>query len=225
MRNGRAFLNVFAISPLSELAQQAPSGPSCPTSTMIESRQMAYRKEFVEALRLLAPAFERLVAAGQPRPVLVGGAAVEFYTGSAVVSGDCDGVTEAQDAFEAILLDLGFVREKRHGRLLRGLYHQDLEMGVEVVSGRLFDGACDETRIRLVDIRDGQRIAMAPVADLIADPLGQYCAPKARGPAARDQAIKLYQLAEDVDESYLDLPIQDETQNEYDIEYLKAASG
>ncbi len=185
---------------------------------------MAYRKEFVEALRLLAPAFERLVAEGQPRPVLVGGAAVEFYTGSAVVSGDFDVVTEAQDAFEAILLDLGFVREKRHGRLLRGLYHPDLEMGVEVVSGRLFDGACDETRIRLVDIRDGQRIAMAPVEDLIADRMGQYCATKARVPEMLDQAIKLYQLAEDVDEAYLDRRIQEETQGEYDIEYLKAAS-
>ncbi len=59
---------------------------------------------------------------------------------------------------------------------------------------------------------------------LIADRMGQYCATKARVPEMLDQAIKLYQLAEDVDEAYLDRRIQEETQGEYDIEYLKAAS-
>jgi len=54
--------------------------------------------------------------------------------------------------------------------------------------------------------------------------MGQYCATKARVPEMLDQAIKLYQLAEDVDEAYLDRRIQEETQGEYDIEYLKAAS-
>ncbi len=57
---------------------------------------MVYRREFVEALVLLADAFERVVASGHARPVLVGGAAVEFYTGGAVVSGDFDVVPDAQ---------------------------------------------------------------------------------------------------------------------------------
>jgi hypothetical protein len=54
-----------------------------------------YRPEIVEALNLLAAAFNDVVAAGYARPVLVGGAAVEFYTGGAVVSGDFDVVTAA----------------------------------------------------------------------------------------------------------------------------------
>jgi hypothetical protein len=52
-----------------------------------------YRPEFVAALALLAEAFEEVVVAGFERPVLVGGAAVEFYTGGAVASGDFDVVT------------------------------------------------------------------------------------------------------------------------------------
>jgi hypothetical protein len=36
-----------------------------------------FRKEFIQALELLARAFERVVQAGYPRPILVGGAAVE----------------------------------------------------------------------------------------------------------------------------------------------------
>jgi hypothetical protein len=63
-----------------------------------------YRPEYLEALRLLADAFGDVVGAGFMRPVLVGGAAVEFYTGSAVVSGDFDVVTDAQRELEQALL-------------------------------------------------------------------------------------------------------------------------
>jgi hypothetical protein len=91
---------------------------------------MAFRAEFTEALGLLAVACDRMVGRAHKRPVIVGGAAVEFYTGSAVVSGDFDFVTDAQGAFEEILIELGFRREDRVGRLLRGLYHPDLEIGV-----------------------------------------------------------------------------------------------
>jgi hypothetical protein len=80
---------------------------------------MTYRPEFVQALQLLAEAFEALVAKGCDRPVLVGGAAVEFYTGGAVVSGDFDVVTAVQSALEGELIRLGFVKENRPGRLLR----------------------------------------------------------------------------------------------------------
>src|SRR6266704_3070912 len=106
---------------------------------------MAFRKEFVDALTLLAVAFDRVVEQGYERPILVGGGAVEFYTGGAVVSGDFDVVTDAQVVFEAALVDLGFRREDRPGHLLRGLYHPTLDVGVECVSGPLFGGAGDMT--------------------------------------------------------------------------------
>jgi len=80
---------------------------------------MDFRKEFVDALTLLAAAFGRVVEQGYERPLLVGGGAVQFYTGGAVVSGDLDVVTDAQQVFEEVLVDLGFRREDRPGR--RGL--------------------------------------------------------------------------------------------------------
>src|SRR5258708_733620 len=55
-----------------------------------------FRLEFIEALRLLALACEEVATRGYERPVLVGGAAVEFHTGGAVASGDFDFVSEEQ---------------------------------------------------------------------------------------------------------------------------------
>jgi hypothetical protein len=98
-----------------------------------------FRKEFIQALELLARAFERVVQDGYSRPILVGGAAVEFYTGGAVVSGDFDIVTPAEDALQRALLAEGFRKEDRPGWLLRGYYHPELAMGVEVVGRALFD--------------------------------------------------------------------------------------
>ena len=48
---------------------------------------MAYRKEFLDGLNLIAEAVAEIVALGLPSPVLVGGAVVELYTGSAVMTG------------------------------------------------------------------------------------------------------------------------------------------
>jgi hypothetical protein len=104
---------------------------------------------------------------------LVGGGAVEFYTGGAVVSGDFDVVTDAQQIFEAALVDLGFRREDRPSHPLRGLYHPTIGIDVEVVGGLLFDGPSDRARIRLVDVGAGNRVAIAALEDMIADRMGQ----------------------------------------------------
>ena len=53
----------------------------------------ALRAEFVAALKLLAEAFAAAEARGVEPPVIVGGAAVEFYTGGDIQSADVDLVT------------------------------------------------------------------------------------------------------------------------------------
>ncbi|HVH79811.1 MAG TPA: hypothetical protein VM782_10500, partial [Stellaceae bacterium] len=117
------------------------------------SRAMStYRQEFVAALQLLADAFDEIVAAGYERPIIVGGAAVEFYTGGAVASGDFDVLTAGQAELEAALLRRGFQRPSGRGVLTRGLYHPELGIGFEVVSGHLFDGASDRSRTQPVSI-------------------------------------------------------------------------
>jgi hypothetical protein len=180
-----------------------------------------FRPEFVEALTLLARACDEVVARGYERPVLVGGGAVEFHTGGALMSGDFDFVTVEQRAFEEALISYGFRREDRAKRLLRGLYHPELSLGVEVVSGTLFDGRSDVGRVQLIEIVDEKAVAIAPVEDMIADRMGQYVSTESRVPAMLDQAIKLFQLADRLDEGYLNDRIRDETAGELDLTYLK----
>jgi len=184
---------------------------------------MNYRPEFTAALALLARAFDMVAAGGFSRPVLVGGAAVEFYTGGAIVSGDFDIVAGSPGPIEAALIDLGFVREDRQGRLLRGLYHPTLLIGVEVVSGLLFDGRTDRARLVIVQIGE-HRAQLPPVEDMIADRMGQYASnPRGRGDML-DQAVALYVLAEDLDEAYLEKRIREETIGEHGFDFLKAKS-
>jgi hypothetical protein len=78
---------------------------------------MPFRPEFVEALVLVATAAERLKRRGLAAPILVGGAAVELYTGGQVTSGDFDFVSAAQAEFFAELEKVGFERPKRAGWL------------------------------------------------------------------------------------------------------------
>jgi hypothetical protein len=183
-----------------------------------------YRPEFIEALTLLAEAFEEVGAAGFERPILVGGAAVEFYTGGAIASGDFDVITAVQDELERVLLQKGFVRPSGPGVLLRGLHHPDLGIGVEVVSGQLFDGASDKERIRVVPI-GGSQIRLPPVEDMIADRMGQYVAPDRRDPSMLQQAVVLYQIAREnledpINEEYLDRRIRHETLGLCDLRFL-----
>jgi hypothetical protein len=183
--------------------------------------ETVFRPEYLQALALFARACEDFVKNGYPRPVLVGGGAVEFHTGGAVVSGDFDFVAAARQAFEETLISYGFKREDRAGRLLRGLYHPELGLGAEIVSKPLFDGLSDVHRVQLVEIVDGKAVAIAPIEDLIADRMGQYLSTSNRVPEMLDQAIKLLRLADRLDADYLDKRIRDETHGELGLPDLR----
>lgn len=174
-----------------------------------------YRVAFVEALTKLGEVCALMKARQQPLPVLVGGAVVEFDTGSAIASGDFDLVAEDEDATAAALLAVGFRREDRQGRLLRGFYHPNLLIAVEMVGGGYFDGRADRRRVRVLDLGSVEILA-APTEDLIADRIGQWMA----NPADKtllNQALTLIGLAESLDIPYLDRRISDETNGEFDV--------
>ena len=170
-----------------------------------------FRPEFIEAMALLAQACDEFNAKGYPRPIVVGGAAVEFYTGGAIMSGDVDFFTDWQREFESVLIALGFRREDRARHFLRGLYHPSLDIGVEVVSGEFFDGNADRAKVQLVEIRDGHEIPFAPIEDMIADRLGQCVSGSGGSEEMRQQAIALYRLARTLDEEYVDRRIREDT--------------
>ena len=178
-----------------------------------------YRAEYVEALTLLARASAIVRAGGYDAPVLVGGAVVEFDTGGQITSGDFDFVSTHDEPFAHALVMLGLVRGDGLSRRRMAFVHPALGFGVELVSGAYFDGRADRGRIRLVQIADAA-ICMAPTEDLIADRLGQWVASDRRDSELLYQAVALYRLAEDLDVSYLDRRIREDTAGDLALEDL-----
>ena len=178
----------------------------------------AYRPAFEAGLRLFARASEAMKARGFLAPVLVGGAAVELYSASAIATGDFDIAVVRQEEFEEELLRQGCVRPGRPGQWLRGLVHPELRIGFEVVADRLLDGLADRDRCRAFSL-DADGIAQVlSLEDVIADRVGQY----ASGTAADrlDQARVLFVLYPDADTAYLERRIREETGGDHGIDIL-----
>ena len=176
-----------------------------------------FTPEFIEALRLLGSAMEEVTAANQQRPILVGGAALLLWTTGRYVSGDFDLVGVDPKPMEEALIRRGVRREDRRGHLKRDLYHPTLDIGVEFVSGRLFDGNADPNRLRLVTITPGSRVLVIPVEDVIADRLGQYASHPKSSRAMLQQAVQAWQLAPEIDNAYLDERIRTEKASMLDL--------
>jgi hypothetical protein len=150
-------------------------------------------------------AAEALEQRGAPQPVIVGGSAVEFYTGGAITSGDFDLVAARDDIVGEALVEVGFRREDRRGVRLGGFYHPESLIGVEFVTGPLFEGRTDVGRLQLVVVDEASdaRVIFPPPEDLIADRLGRHASdPKGRDDML-EQARLLASLAEDLDLAYL----------------------
>jgi hypothetical protein len=153
-----------------------------------------YRDQFRKGLQLIAESGERLAQAGIPRPVLVGGAATEFYSAGAISTGDYDLVTPYQTEVEAALMALGFERP-RDGT--RGLHHYEANVGVEIVGSELLDGSADPNRVLAVELVDGLIIYLIGLEDLIADRVGQYQMNESTMRDRLAQAIYLFNLLEE----------------------------
>lgn len=171
-----------------------------------------YRPEFTRALEVIARAFHEAVVKGAEMPVIVGGAAVEYHTVSEVQSADFDLVTAYGS--DAILVEelekVGFKRS--FSGSLRNLHHPDLLIGLDFVSGRLFEGKTDATRIEIFKVDEEGRLEVRfpPVEDMIADRLGQYESVPGGRSDMLEQAVALYQLAGDVDAEYLKRRVREE---------------
>ncbi len=175
-----------------------------------------YRPAFEAALVLLAQVSGRMQARGLTRPVLVGGAAAEYYSGSALATGDFDLCSPVQQELEEEMRALGFVKPSGAGMSTRGWIHPELRLGFEVVADVPMDGNVDRDHILLVEgIAPGQSFAIISVEDLIADRMGQYASGTARD--RLDQARLLYRLNPDLDQVYLDRRIREESFGDYGI--------
>ena len=166
--------------------------------------------DYWTALELLAKASSRYHEATGQHVVIVGGAAVSFYTQGAILSGDFDIVADI--AFEQFLFQFGFCKETGAGRLLGGYFHPDVpRLGFEFVSGALFEGKADNDKLLAVPILDDKEVVFPAIEDLIADRLGQFASSKNRDESMLIQAKLLFDLASDCDHAYLKRRIIEET--------------
>lgn len=180
---------------------------------------LPWRPEFVAALRMFARASEGVARRGFQRPVLVGGGAVEFYSGSAIMTGDMDVTIVAQPEFEEELQKLGFVRPSGPGKSTRGWVHPEIGLGFEVVGSTPMDVSPDPVRVCLIEPLPGEpEMRILSVEDMIADRMGQYASGTAR--EMFDQARELASLAGGIDRDYLEHRIRTETLGEYGVEDL-----
>lgn len=179
-----------------------------------------YRPEFEAALRLFATASEALVARGFTRPILVGGAAVELYTLGAVTTGDFDVVTPMQSEFEDALRRLGFTKPGGPGHTPLGWIHPELQLGFEVVSSSLLDGAADRDRALLVNTGTDGQASIISLEDIIADRVGQFASGSA--PDMLDQARRLLALYPDADLDYMERRVRHETKGDYGVEDIRS---
>lgn len=179
-----------------------------------------YRPEFEAALRLFARVSEAMHNRGLSRPILVGGAAAEFYSTSALTTGDLDVCTVLQSELEEELLRHGFVRPSGAGQMLKGWIHAELKLGFEVVAEVPMDGNVDAAHIRLVQpIGETALFRVISVEDLIADRMGQFASGTARDRI--DQARLLLALHPDAEMDYLERRIREESMGDYGVEDIK----
>jgi hypothetical protein len=91
-----------------------------------------WRANFVEALGLLARAAARLPF-GVPEPVLSSTSAVELYSGGLWSAAVLDVLVEDPARLTADLFAVGFRWTRRPRHLGRGLWHPELQIGIDIV--------------------------------------------------------------------------------------------
>lgn len=181
---------------------------------------LLWRPQFLDALRLLARVSDAMAVQGISRPVLVGGAAAEYYSMSALATGDFDLCHPVQPELEAELQRHGFVKPSGPGMSTRGWVHPELGLGFEVVADVPMDGNVDAAHILLVQpIGETSRFRVICVEDLIADRMGQYASGTARDRI--DQARTLLALNPDVDRVYLERRIREESFGDHGIDDIE----
>ena len=181
--------------------------------------QSPFRPEFEAALRLFARVSEAMGQRGFSRPVLVGGAAAEFWSTSSLTTGDFDMCTPFQPELENEMQQQGFLKPSGAGKLLKGWIHPELKLGFEVVAEVPMDGNVDAEHIRLVKpVGETALFRVISVEDLIADRMGQFASGTAKDRI--EQARILLALHPDAEMDYLERRIREESMGEYGVEHI-----
>jgi hypothetical protein len=98
------------------------------------TRRALWRVNFVEALQLVGQASARLPF-GVPDPVLHGSSAIELYTGGLWSAADLDLCALEPRPLITELFSMGFRWAERSRSGGRGLWHPELQIGINIGSG------------------------------------------------------------------------------------------
>ena len=165
---------------------------------------MSLPDDYLAALETLARAAERYRRTTGDDMVLVGGAATAIFTDGLFQSGDFDLIAAENEAFYEAMLAEGFRKEDEVGHLLKGYYHPNhLTYGFEQVSGDLFDGNADASRLVRIRVKAAGEIVLPSIEDMIADRLGQHAIASPTDLSRLKQAQALFRLARFIDRGYL----------------------
>jgi hypothetical protein len=123
-----------------------------------------WRANFLRALELFAQASTRLPL-GVPDPVLWGGSAVELYTGGLWLTADLEVVTSDPLLLTAELFAVGFRWSERPRHAERGLWHPELQIGIDVREASGAPSVAEQLN-RLVVILDLDPLRQIDVASL-----------------------------------------------------------
>jgi hypothetical protein len=133
---------------------------------------------FLSALELLAQASARLPF-GVADPMLCGGSAVELYTGSLWPAADLEMVGSDARLLTSELFAVGFRRCDRPRHAERGLWHPDLEIGIDIIEPPATPKVAEQanTLVVVLDLdpsasMDTASLKVIGIEDLIAQQVG-----------------------------------------------------
>jgi hypothetical protein len=180
-------------------------------------------------LELLAQAVARLPF-GIPDPVLSGESAVELYTGGLWPTADLEVVGSDARLLTSELFAVGFRRSDRPRHAERGLWHPDLEIGINIVEARAAQSIAEpsNTLVMVLDVGlsgpiDEASLKVVGIEDLIAQQVGYWFRDGAPSGAQAAQVQALVGLGQDgvggpFGASYLQRRLARETNGEVVVE-------
>jgi hypothetical protein len=108
-----------------------------------------WRMNFLSALKLLARAGARLPF-GVPDPVLCGGSAVELYTGGLWPAVDLEVIGSDARLLTSELFAVGFRWSDRPRHAERGLWHRELDIGIDIIEARAAPSVAEQSNALVV---------------------------------------------------------------------------
>jgi hypothetical protein len=202
------------------------------------SGRTLWRANFIGGLELLAQATARLPF-GVPDPVLCGDAAVELYTGGLWSIADLEVLAADARLLTAELFALGFRWTERPRHAERGLWHPELQIGIDIIECRAAPSMAELSNrlvvgvdVRPIELEDTAPVPLKVVGieDLIAQQVGYWLSDGHRSGVCATRLQALAELGQGgvgglFRDDYLQRRLDWETRGEVALELFPSTEG